>query len=106
MPGLTQKVGDHPVLLAQLDGIDAQRQQLASSQPTSDEHGEHRVIPFAPKRFPLHASEQTPTPLGGQPVSHPDADPAHSLHSSNPGGQFWAEQAGVGGLKSNSADRR
>ncbi len=43
--------------------------------------------------------------LGCQPVSHPNSNPAHPLDASNPGGQFWTEQAGVGGLKSNSSDR-
>jgi len=93
------------VFLAQLNGIDVQRQQLAASESASDEHGEHRVIPLAPKRSPLHAGEQSLALLNGQPVSHPDSNPAHSLHSSNLDGQFRTKQAGVGGIKSNSADR-
>ena len=51
MPGLAQKVGDHPVLLAQLDGLNAQRQQLASSQTTSGEHGSSSVLA---KSFPTY----------------------------------------------------
>lgn len=95
-------LGDDPLLLPQLDGIDAQRQQFTSPQSARDEHG---VIPLAAKRTPLHAGEQSLALLGCQPVSHPNSNPAHPLDASNPGGQFWTEQAGVGGLKSNSSDR-
>src|SRR5437764_196244 len=49
---------------------------------------------------PMSSTAKLTLCYSGQPVSHPDSDPAHSLHSSNPGGQFRTEQAGVGSLES------
>jgi len=88
------------MILSQLDGVDAQRQQLTSSESTPDQQREHRVIPLASKRLSLRAGEQSLALLGSQPVPHPNSDPANSLHSANAGGQFRTKQAGVGSLES------
>ena len=42
-----QEVGDNPLLLSQLDRIDAEREQLAAAKSTSDQHGEDCVVSFA-----------------------------------------------------------
>jgi hypothetical protein len=39
-----------------------------------------------------------------QPVSNSNANPAYALHSSDSGGQFWAEEAGIGGFKRHSSN--
>jgi hypothetical protein len=41
---LPYQIGDHPVFLSQLNGVDAQGPQLASTQPTPDQHGKHGVV--------------------------------------------------------------
>jgi len=41
---LAQEVGDGPVLLSQLDLIDAEREQLAAADSTSDQHCEDCVV--------------------------------------------------------------
>jgi len=46
-----------------------QRQQFASSQSASDEHGEHREFPLPAKRASLHSGEQELALFGAQPVS-------------------------------------
>jgi len=90
-----------------LNWIDSTRS--ASSSPRRSPHPmsmASRVIPLAAKRAPLHAGEQSLALVGGQPVPHPNSDPALSFHSSDSGGQFRTEQTGVGSLKSNPPDRR
>ncbi len=54
----------------------------------------------------LHSSRTAWLTILCSAVPHPNSNPAHSLHASDSGGQFWTEQAGVGGPKSNSSDRR
>jgi hypothetical protein len=40
VPSFAQEIGDDPVLLSQLDGIDAEREQLAAAQSASYQHGQ------------------------------------------------------------------
>jgi hypothetical protein len=42
--------------------------------------------------------EQMSALLGGEPVSQPHPDPLGSLYAGDAGGEFGAEQAGIGGL--------
>jgi hypothetical protein len=44
---LAQEIGDDPVLLPQLDRIDAESEQLAATNSASDQHGEDCVVSFA-----------------------------------------------------------
>ena len=41
VPSLTEDVGGDPVLIAQLDRVNAYRKQLATPQPASDQHRKH-----------------------------------------------------------------
>jgi hypothetical protein len=56
---LPYQIGDHPVFLSQLNGVDAQGPQLASTQPTPDQHGKHGVVPFAGQGLQAHARQQS-----------------------------------------------
>jgi hypothetical protein len=45
--GFAKEVRDDPVFPAQLDGINAQREQFAAAQSASDQHREHGIVPLA-----------------------------------------------------------
>jgi hypothetical protein len=45
VPTLADEISDDPVLLALLNPLELQRQQLAASKPAADEHGDHGVVP-------------------------------------------------------------
>ena len=53
------------------------------------------------------AERQQPAPLlGCEPVAQADAEPAHALHSTNPGRLFGTEQTGIGRFVRHTPDRR
>ena len=98
MSSLAQEVGDDPVLLSQLDRIDAEREQLAAAEPASDQHGEDRVVPLATEGIAVCTGQKPLALLGREPVPNTDTNPADSFDASNSGCQFWTEQSGIGGL--------
>lgn len=105
MSSLPKQVGDNPVLFTQFNGVDSEGQDFAPERGTAHKHGNNGVVPLAPQRLPLRTGEQSLALFGREPVAHADSDPARSLHSSNSGGQFRTEQAGVGRLKCKPAGR-
>ena len=44
MSALADQIGNHPVLLALLDRLEVQRQQLGAAAPAANQHGDHRVV--------------------------------------------------------------
>ena len=106
MASLANQIGNHPMLLAQLNGVHRQAKQLRPPKPTSDEKRKHRAIALAAQRIRT-CSLQKPFPLlGSEPVANPYAQPTHSLHTANASGQFRTQQAGVRCLVGNSSDSR
>ena len=41
---LADQIGDHPVVLAPLDRVEAEGQQLAAAQSAANQHRDHRVV--------------------------------------------------------------
>ena len=75
MAALTNQIRNHPMLLAQLNGIHCEAKDLRPPKPTSDEKRKHRVIALAAQRV-CTCSVQQPFPLlGSEPVANPHAQP-------------------------------
>jgi len=66
------RVGDHPVLLADLKIFHSESYQFGASQATPNEQGENRSITFASEAI-QRLCEQSPRLINGQPVSDPNA---------------------------------
>ena len=92
MPALPAEIRDDPVLLSELDGREVQAEQLAAAKPTTDEHGEHRVVAPTTQADRWRCLKESLALLGRQPVANSDAELAHTLHSSDTRGEFWDEQ--------------
>jgi hypothetical protein len=69
MSALADQVGNHPVLLALLDRLEAQRQQLAAAEAAADQHGDHRVVPQRARRRRCGLIEEAAALLVREPVS-------------------------------------
>jgi len=87
------QIGNHPVLLAQLNGVHREAKQLGPPKPTSDEKRKHRAIALAAQRIGTGSLKQPLPLLGSQPVANSYSQPVHSLDTPNASGQFWTEQA-------------
>jgi len=104
VPSFAQEVGDNPMLLARLDGVNPKAKQLAAAQSASDQHRDHGVIPLAPQRNPIGDCEQSFRLFSCQPVSDANSDPAYALDSSDSGSEFRTEKAGIGSFKRDTSD--
>jgi hypothetical protein len=105
MATLADEIGNDPVLLALLDRLQVQRQQLCATQAATDQHRDHRVIPQFARGQRRRALEEPPALLRRQPVSEAHADAPHSLHSTDTGRQFGTQKAGVGRLVGDAPNR-
>ena len=101
---LADQIGNHAVLVALLDRLEAQGQQLGSGQAAADQHRDHRVIPQLARGRGHRALEEPAALLSRQPVSEANTNPAHPLHATNTGCQFRTQEAGVGRLVRDAPD--
>jgi hypothetical protein len=93
------------MLLAQLNEVHREAEQLCSSKPASDEKRKHRVIPFSAQRIHTSSAHQPFPLLGSEPVANPHAQPAH-FHTTNADGQFRTQKAGIDCFVGKSPDPR
>ena len=49
MPGLAVEVGNHPMLFAELDGIDRKRKKFAPPQATTNQKSQNGMVSLAPQ---------------------------------------------------------
>ena len=104
MATLADDIGNDPVLLALLDRLKVQRQQLCATQAATDQHHDHRVIPQLARGQRRRALEEPPALLRRQPVSEAHADAPHSFHSTDTRRQFGTQEAGIGRLVGDAPD--
>ncbi len=64
MSALADQIGNHPMLLALLDRLELQRQQLGAAEPTANEHGDHRVVTQTARCRRCRVIEKPPSLLG------------------------------------------
>jgi hypothetical protein len=50
--GLSEQVGDDPMVVTLLDGSELEPEQFTAAKSTADEHREHGMIPQIPRRCP------------------------------------------------------
>lgn len=87
-----------------LDGIDAEREQLAAAESASYQHGQDGAIPLAAERVAICTRKEPLVLLRREPVPNTNANPAHSFDTPNPGRKFRTQEAGIGGLIRDPAD--
>ncbi len=93
------------MLLALLNPLELQGQQLAPSKTTPEQHPQHRVIAEFARGGRRPPRQQSPSLLGREPVSQPNAETSHALDAPNAGCQFGTEQPGIGRLVGHAAHR-
>ena len=74
MPGLSMEVGNHPMLLSELNGSGRKGEEFTASQSTTNEKSEDGVIVTAPKTIPLGVHQQRAALIGGEPVAQSHAE--------------------------------
>jgi hypothetical protein len=104
VPSFAQEVGDNPMRLARLDGVNPKGEQLAAAQSASDQHRDDGVIPLAPQRTPIDDREQPLRLINCQPVSNAYSDPVYAFDSSDSGSEFRTEKTGIGSFKRDTSD--
>jgi len=90
---------DHgPVPLTHLDVIELQANQLGPAKVTTEQHGQHRVIPLRAHTVTTRLFEYFRTLLHAQPVARPESELLDSSDAADSGRQLETQQPGVGGL--------
>jgi hypothetical protein len=102
MPGFASEIGNDPMLLALLDRLKPQGQQLGAAKAAANQHRNHCVVPQLSNCRWSRGLEKPPPLFGRQPVPQPNADPPHSLDAPNAGCQFRAQETGIGCLIRNT----
>jgi hypothetical protein len=81
----TNKVGDHPLLLADLKVFWSESYQFGASQAAPNEQRQNRSITFAPQAIRLQSCEQGSRLINSQPVSDPYAQAFCAFNSTDSG---------------------
>jgi hypothetical protein len=106
MAGFADEIGNHPMLLALLDRLELQGQQLGTAEAAPNQHGDHRVVAQLSKGRRSSGLEKAPPPLlWRQPVPEPNTDSAHALDTSNARRQFRAQEPGICRFIGDAPDR-
>jgi hypothetical protein len=53
MSGFTEKVDNHPMLFAELNGIDLQGKKFTAPQATTNQKSQNGMVPLAPETIAL-----------------------------------------------------
>ena len=105
MTCLATEVHDRPMPFALLKIADCQRRQLVPPQAASEEKGKKCPIAFTLHFIAVGCLPQGLRLLGRQPVAQPDAQFLHALDAPDSGRQVGVEEAAVGGLVRQTANR-
>jgi len=94
------------VSLAHLDFIHLQTHQLRSTKPTTQKHGQHRVIALSAHGAPTGMRKHLGTLLCAQPIAGAKSELLDSFHPADPSSQFGAEQSSVSSFVRESSHSR
>jgi hypothetical protein len=97
------EVRDYPMLFAPLDRLECQTEQLCATQPAADEH---RMIAEFAQRRRNRVIEQPSALFGSEPVPETEARATDAFDAADAGGEFGAQESGVGGFVRDATDRR
>jgi hypothetical protein len=95
MAALANKIGNHPVLLPQLDIFDFQRRQFCAPQAAPQENGECGVVPLSAKTANIYGPQKALTLLGRKPIANRHTQPFSTLHAANPSRQICAQEPAI-----------
>ena len=73
------KIGNHPVLLSQLNGRRRKGEEFTAPQSTTNQKSEDSVVAFAPKTIALRVQQQRAALIGTEPVAQSHADAAYTF---------------------------
>jgi hypothetical protein len=99
------EVRNHPVLFSELNGAEGKGEKLTTPQPTTNQKSKDGVIASAPETIPLRVQQQRPALVCGEPVAQSHAYASYTFDSSDTGGKFGTEEAGIGCLVRHASDR-
>ncbi len=91
MAGLSIEVGNHPVLLPELNRRDREGEEFAAPQSTTNQKSENGMVPFASETVALGVQQQRAALVGGEPIAQSHTNSAYALDSADTCGKFWAE---------------
>jgi hypothetical protein len=84
--------------LSGFDVIGLQPGKFRSSQTTTKEHGQHRIVPFGTKRFAPCSPQYGRALILSEPIPRALAQLLYAFHPCNTGGKVRAKKTGIGGL--------
>jgi hypothetical protein len=99
------KVDNHPVVFSELNGRRRKGEEFTAPHSATNQKSKDGVIAFAPKTIAMRVQQQRAALIGSEPVTQSHADLAYALDSTDAGGKFWAEQAGISCLVRHTPDR-
>jgi hypothetical protein len=105
MSGFTEKIDNHPMLFAELNGIRLEGEKFTAPQATTNEQSQNGMIPLAPETIALGLQQQRTALLSSKPVAKSNSDPAYAFDATYAGGKLWTEQPGIGSLVCYTSDR-
>jgi hypothetical protein len=85
MPSFADQVRDDPVLFPNLEILRLERDQLGSSQATSNQDCKNCPGAFGSEAFRRLFPQQASRLLDRQPIANPDTQPLRSLHAADAG---------------------
>ena len=80
---LADQVGDDPMLLPLLDGLQSESQRLAPTQPAAKQKRDHRVVAQSSEGRGADPVYQASALFCGQPVAEAHAQPPNAFHATN-----------------------
>ena len=103
---LAVQVDDCPVLVPLLEVPQGQTRQLCSAEPAAQQQSQYRVVAFVADRSTARYGQKSPALFCGQPVPQANAETFSSLDAADARREVGIQQAVVGCLVGQPANRR
>src|ERR1039458_2051713 len=92
------QIGDHPMLLPNLEVFGPQTDKLGPPESASNQHRQDGSIALAARGFHRRLLQQRSGLLDSEPIASPDSQALRAFDAPDPRSQFGAQEAGVGCL--------
>jgi hypothetical protein len=99
-PPLSHEIHDNRAILTTLKVIETEVGQFSSSKTAAERDRDDRPVTLAFEGFGIRSLPQGARIGRRQAISEPDAQFLDAVHATDPGGEFRAQQTGVGRLVS------
>jgi hypothetical protein len=98
VPTLPDQIDDGPMVLSTLKVIEGKVRQLATSQTTTQQDCDDCTISLALERLGIGKLPESTSLICREPISQSHSELLQSLHATDAGGKFGAQQSCIGRL--------